>query len=195
MVGFHGKLSGLGDFVQRRLPVEFVEPWDRGFRTALEGAAEHLGVDWRQRCLGAPVWRFALAAHVCGPRPWIGAVAPSSDRVGRVFPLVVAIAAEPAANGWPRLPGQAWFDGVEAVLLDGLRNGSLTDFDRAVSGLPGPASIVAESLPSPTGAAMRTRWWRGADPRRGLLMHGLPGAADYLRFIDGMDAAHREEST
>lgn len=192
--GFHGKLPLLGDFVQRRLPPEFVEPWDRACREAMAGLAGSLGDDWRVRCPTTPVWRFAIAAHVCGPNSWVGAVGLSSDRVGRIFPLVLATPVAPTANGWPRWPESSWFDAAEAVVSEGREKGSLTDFDRAARALADPASTPFPSWTEANGDAMSSLWWRGPDPRTGVALRGLPGADDYLRFIDG-DVAESHEET
>ncbi len=192
-IGFHGKLPGLGDFVQRRLPPTFVEPWDRAFRAALDGVARRVGDGWRERCLEAPAWRFALAPCACGPLAWIGAMVASTDRVGRVFPLVVAAPVAAGVNGWPLIPASTWFDQVDAVLRQGREDGALPDFDQAVCALPDPASLDAAAFVPPHGCS-HGLWWRDADPGRGVLLRGLPGEIDYLHFIDGVDAGNHEES-
>lgn len=193
VAGFHGKLPLLGDFVQRRLPSEFVDPWDRACREAMGKMAGRSGDAWRMRCLASPVWRFALAAHVCGPRPWIGTVGLSSDRVGRIFPLVLATSPAPSANGWPRLPGAPWFDAAEAIVREARDNGSLADIDRAASALADPAGIAGPSWQIPEGEHMRSLWWRGPDPKAGVLLRGLPDGDDYVRSIDAVDAETHEE--
>ncbi|MGF6712089.1 type VI secretion system protein ImpM [Luteibacter sp. W1I16] len=191
--GFHGKLPLLGDFVQRRLPPEFVEPWDRACQEAMAGLAARLGDDHKARCLAAPVWRFALAAHVCGPRPWTGAVTLSSDRVGRIFPLVLAVSAAPTANGWPRWPEAAWFDAAEAIVHEAREHGSLAEFDRAAHALADPRLMASPPWVPAGGGLMRSLWWRGGDPSSGVALRGLPNADDYLRFIDGLRAERNEE--
>ncbi|WP_448098437.1 type VI secretion system-associated protein TagF [Luteibacter yeojuensis] len=192
--GFHGKLPLLGDFVQRRLPPAFVDPWDRACREAMAGVAGRLGDDERARCLAAPVWRFALATQVCGPRSWVGVVAFSSDRVGRVFPLVLAASAAPTTNGWPRWPQPAWFDAAEAAVREGRENGALADFDRAARALADPACMASPSWTAADDGSMRSLWWCGPDARTGVPLRGLPGADDYLRFMDGIAAESHEET-
>ena len=43
--GWYGKLPALGDFASRRLPPEFVEPWDRWLAAGLAAWREH-DADW-----------------------------------------------------------------------------------------------------------------------------------------------------
>ncbi|WP_338114240.1 type VI secretion system-associated protein TagF, partial [Thiorhodococcus mannitoliphagus] len=44
--GFYGKLPGLGDFVSRRLPVDFTQPWDLWLRESLASSQAQMGDDW-----------------------------------------------------------------------------------------------------------------------------------------------------
>jgi len=88
--GWFGKLRALGDFATRRLPPEFVEPWDEWLSEELVAAWEALGEDWADAYASAPTWRFALGAGVLGSGPWFGVLMPSFDRVGREYPLTFA---------------------------------------------------------------------------------------------------------
>ena len=47
-VGWYGKIPGAGDFIARRVPASFSEPWDRWLQAAIEGSQERLGKGWRQ---------------------------------------------------------------------------------------------------------------------------------------------------
>ena len=58
--GFFGKLPGVGDFVQRRLPVRFVDCWDQHFEHAVDAARGVLGNDWPAVYHASPTWRFAM---------------------------------------------------------------------------------------------------------------------------------------
>ncbi len=44
---------------------------------------------WLDLYLTSPAWRFVCAGGACGPRPAIGLMVPSVDRVGRYFPLTL----------------------------------------------------------------------------------------------------------
>ena len=89
-VGFYGKLPGLGDFVRRRLPSDFVERWDRHFQRALDTGRRELGEQWTAAWLQGPAWCFVLRAQACGNDAWCGLIGPAADRLGRAFPMVLA---------------------------------------------------------------------------------------------------------
>lgn len=190
LVGFHGKLPGAGDFVQRRLPAVFVDRWDAAMQAALAGAAETLGESWKERVLAAPAWRFALARHVCGPLPWTGVVASSRDRVGRVFPLVLAASPAAGGDGWPRLPRHAWFSAVEHAMERSREAIAVSMFDAVVAMLPDPSASPLDDMPQVAGHA-RGYWWRGNAREEGIALDGLPGPHDYLRLLG---ADRQEES-
>ena len=90
-----GKLPGTGDFAQRRLAPEFLEMWDDWLQTGLRQLRTEKD-DWVAHYLEAPLWFFALGAHVASPSPWIGVMMPSVDSVGRYFPLTLAIELVPS---------------------------------------------------------------------------------------------------
>jgi len=97
--GWYGKLPSLGDFAQRRLSQDFVEPWDEWLA---HGLAQWQAEDaaWLEHYLSGPSWRFVLAPGVVGQQAWAGVLMPSCDRVGRYFPLTIAqpLAALPASD-------------------------------------------------------------------------------------------------
>jgi len=177
--GFHGKLPGTGDFVQRRLPTAFVDTWDRAWQASLARLAERHGDGWRERFLGMPSWRFALASSVCGPLPWVGVVMSSSDSVGRVFPLVIASPSTPDACGWPGLPSVRWFVAAERCLCESRGDGTPVAFDARVCALPDVHAMSA-MWRAPQGGSMRALWWRGDDPHAGTWRRGLPDDIDDL---------------
>lgn len=172
-------MPGTGDFVQRRLPAAFVDVWDGAWQASLAGLAERHGHGWRERFLGMPAWRFALASAVCGPLPWVGVVAASADSVGRVFPLVIATLSTPDACGWPGLPQARWFVAAERCLCEGGRERTPTMFDASVCALPDARATSAIGR-APQGGSMRTLWWRGDDPHAGTWRRGLPDDIDEL---------------
>lgn len=189
-VGFHGKLPGAGDFVHRRLPGVFVDRWDGAMQAALTAAAEALGDDWKERVLAAPTWRFALARHVCGPLAWTGIMLPSHDRVGRVFPLVLASSPPHGADGWPRWPRAAWFAALD-VAADRSREAiAVSMFDAVVAMLPDPVAGRTDATPAIARHA-RSFWWRDDARDEGIALSGLPAPADYLRLLG---ADRHEES-
>ena len=97
--GWHGKLPSLGDFASRRLEPSFVEPWDSWLAAGLLALREARPEGWLDAYLGSPSWRFLLMPGVlpgvlpgeAGAQGWAGVLMPSVDRVGRYFPLTLAV--------------------------------------------------------------------------------------------------------
>jgi type VI secretion system protein ImpM len=162
--GWYGKLPTLGDFASRRLPADFIEPWDLWLANGLAAQRDLLGEGWLDAYLASPVWRFGLMPGALGPKepahPTVGVLMPSVDRVGRYFPLTLA-------TGLPRLPGSVpelefllgWLQRLEDVALDALQDDwAIDDLERVLEQLPPPldASLAApEHLWGPRGALVQ----------------------------------------
>jgi type VI secretion system protein ImpM len=126
--GAFGKISAKGDFITRGLPQSFVSPWDTWLSGVIAGSQELLGDAWAQSYLEAPIWRFALAPGLAGPRPVVGILMPSVDRVGRYFPLTLAnLLGFGAPLTRAVLEGVGWFHALEDLALASLED----DFDFA----------------------------------------------------------------
>jgi len=116
--GWYGKLPTLGDFASRRLPAEFITPWDGWLQQGLHAAQSALGEGWLQRYLTTPIWRFALLPGLVGASGWAGVLMPSVDRVGRYFPLTLAVPLQShAALAEAIFAGSDWFAGLEEAAL------------------------------------------------------------------------------
>jgi type VI secretion system protein ImpM len=89
--GWYGKLPSLGDFASRRVPDEFVRPWDSWLQEMLQASKAMVGEAWLDHYLVMPIWRFVLLPGLLGPSGWAGLLMPSVDRVGRHFPLTLAV--------------------------------------------------------------------------------------------------------
>src|SRR5574337_1028442 len=125
VAGWHGKLPALGDFASRRLDAGFVEPWDAWLSHGLARLRQQPG--WPGAYLASPSWRFVLLPGVlpgaAGEGCWAGVLMPSVDRVGRYYPLTIALAlpglphaamllARQAATAWlERSRGLAFWSG------------------------------------------------------------------------------------
>lgn len=137
----YGKLPARGDFIQRgALPRDFLERWDEWLQAALTHSREQLGDGWLRAYLNSPVWRFLLSAGCCGERPIGGLVMPSVDRVGRYFPLTLAMVL-PQSIDVGALPWCAgdWFERAELLLLEALEDDlDLEDFVARVEALGAP---------------------------------------------------------
>ena len=121
--GFYGKLPVLGDFVSRRLPRDFIEPWDNWLQHSIAVSKQELGDKWLEVYLTSPVWRFALTPGLCGENGWMGVVMPSVDRVGRYFPLTIAVPIQQQTNT-PSLFSLSddWYAELEGVALAALED-------------------------------------------------------------------------
>jgi type VI secretion system protein ImpM len=138
--GFFGKLPTHGDFLSRRLPRSFIDPWDRWLQSAVADSREQLGDEWLNIYLTSPLWRFTLSPGLAGPSAWAGVLMPSVDRVGRYFPFTLAIPLEAPCNLLELLiNNEAWFNQCEELLLDTLDdNINLDAFDTSLQALPPP---------------------------------------------------------
>lgn len=140
--GFFGKLPAVGDFVSRRLPREFVEPWDGWLQNAIASSRERLGQDWLDAYLTSPIWRFALSMGAAGPAGWAGVLMPSVDRVGRYFPFTVAGRLPDGADLFLLArETQAWFESAEELALS-----VLDDVAPGVEGLDSDVAALGPPL-------------------------------------------------
>jgi len=210
--GWYGKLPSLGDFASRRLPVEFVKRWDAWLQDVVPAAREALGENWLDTYLTMPIWRFAFLPGLVGPSGWAGVLMPSVDRVGRHFPLAVAMAMPShAAAAHAVFEGADWFAGLEdaalAVLdptqtaddLDGALAQSVLAVPAAEPSGPGGSVRALASVeafaPLAEGEALRawsettgwmTLWWtRGRVDGVPLMLGcaGLPTADEFVRLL------------
>lgn len=158
-----GKLPAHGDFV-RRGDGEAVARLDRWLTGEVERRAS-ADADALDAVLAAlPTWCFVLADGSAG------ALAASSDRVGRVFPVVAC-----------RPGGRAVAEAVAERLTAGRDGGD--DADRiagAIAALPDPAAEGGADM-----ADEAARWWRPFGPApHALALAGLPMGADFARLLD-----------
>lgn len=124
-IGWYGKLPSLGDFISRRLPANFIQPWDTWLQEAIATSRVQLGEQWPEIYLTSPIWRFALMPGIYNnTEMWTGVLMPSVDKVGRHFPLTIATPVKPHPGMMQSvLAAQAWYAELEQVALTSL------DFD------------------------------------------------------------------
>ncbi len=155
--GFYGKVPSHADFLTRRLPSEFVEPWDEWLQSALTHSQRQLAEQWLEIYLGSPIWRFTLSTGICGNQVWTGILMPSVDRVGRYFPLTLATCLPPETHPLAVLARASdWLATMETVALSSLEDQfDLHGFDSEVKSLGTPdLGKGAEATPArsdPTG--------------------------------------------
>lgn len=149
LAGFFGKLPGRGDFIGRHLPKTFVGPWDAWLQAAIAHSRAQMGeAAWREYYCTSPIWRFALGAGLCGAETYAGILMPSMDRVGRYYPLAIAV---PLAADGPLLAlplaSEDWFQQAERLALAALERDELDldTFSRQVAALGAP---LAPDLPA-----------------------------------------------
>ena len=145
--GLYGKLPSQGDFVVRRLPQDFVSPWDDWLQTGIsEGRMTSAGA-WEQQYQAAPVWRFVLAAGKCGPAAWAGVMQPSVDRVGRYFPLMAAAQLPAEVDVFATLlQCVPWHDAIEKALESAFEpSTAIETLDRDIERIAFPPAFASSA--------------------------------------------------
>lgn len=140
--GFFGKAITHGDFLSRRLPASFLDPWDDWLQRGLHASRQQLGDAWLGAYLTSPVWRFVLGRGVCGERAWAGVMMPGIDRVGRYFPLTIAASCDAGVGvvEWIGASGE-WYDRLDVLARSTLDERFQIDaFDAALTELVAPAA-------------------------------------------------------
>lgn len=213
--GWYGKIPSLGDFASRRLPVEFVKAWDAWLQDVIPAARAMIGDAWLDAYLTMPIWRFVLLPGLVGQSGWAGVLMPSVDRVGRHFPLAVAVElASLGAAAHAVFDAGAWFTSLEDAalgVLDPTCGADDLDATLAQSVLTAPPTAAGASsirplqaLPSvdafgPLAEAdalrawsestgWRALWWtRGRVDGHSLMLGcaALPTAEEFVRLLEG----------
>lgn len=160
-LGFYGKLPYVGDFVSRRLPGEFIRPWDQWLQESLAAGQARLGDAWLATYLTSPLWRFVLTPGIAGQTPWCGVLMPSVDRVGRYFPLTLACPLAAGVNPLRLMGETGWFRRLEEVMLSGLdESSSLPGFDALVQAMGEPPTEPTPSRQSGGAGKTGANAWR-----------------------------------
>lgn len=201
--GAFGKIPSHGDFIRFNLPQSFIRAWDDWLQNALLSAREKLGGDWEGLYMSAPIWRFSLPAGMAGPQSISGVLMPSVDRVGRQYPLTLALTAPAGGTALRHFGNLALFERLEAIALEtldqDLHREALAD---ALSALnletppspPGPGDVYRGAVaPEAILAASRVEQmfdevalWTSdiGDDHRMLLTRTLPDNAQFAALFD-----------
>jgi type VI secretion system protein ImpM len=164
IAGWYGKIPYLGDFVSRRLPTSFINVWDEWLQHAMATSRAQLGDRWLDLYLTGPIWRFALMPGVFHGTTdmWAGVLMPSVDKVGRYFPLTIALPIEPRPRAILTVfSAQSWYSSMERIALAMLNIDALPDdLDRNLVENP-------FSLPEPDSQRSNVQelvaWWQAED--------------------------------
>jgi type VI secretion system protein ImpM len=131
-IGWWGKLPARGDFVGDGLPRDWLRRWDGWLQRALAEAARNLGpARLRERLAAMRPWQCVVLPRRPDEPAHLGVVAPSQDRVGRVFPMLLAEAYDAAA-----------LDAASAAQLQA-RGLTLADWLDRVGTLASPSAFAA----------------------------------------------------
>lgn len=205
--GWFGKLPALGDFASRRLPDAFVARWDTWLAEGMQAGVDSLGETWSETFAKARAWRFLLSPGAVDGNAWIGVVVPSADKVGRAFPLTIALPLR--ARAAPAGALNAWLEAAtHAARASADPAATIEALDEQLSTLGEPAFVADEDshdgvlahwpvragLESAFGAALpwllselreTTLWWPGGEGGEAAItvVRGLPSAAGFARMV------------
>lgn len=163
--GAFGKMPALGDFFRFDIDPAFVCAWDRWLQSGLAHLRGDLGARWTGCYTTAPIWRFTLTAGLAGPQGAQGVMMPSIDRVGRQFPLTLAMTLPAGRSALlTHLAAAPAFETLELAALDALGDAMtrerLAERVRAIRPPPMPRMPHCRAGPG----VMALRVASGADP-------------------------------
>lgn len=140
IAGWYGKIPSLGDFISRRLPTSFIDPWDAWLQRSIIASHTQLGESWLNVYLTCPIWRFIIMPGICGDNFFMGILMPSVDKIGRHFPLTIAIQIEPHPDAlFTAFTAHTWYASLEIIALSSLNaNVSPQDLDQILVNYPFP---------------------------------------------------------
>ncbi|MEZ5581900.1 MAG: type VI secretion system-associated protein TagF [Candidatus Competibacteraceae bacterium] len=163
--GFFGKLPIRGDFISRLLPRSFLDPWDDWLQHAIAQSREQLEERWLDCYLTSPIWRMILSPGACSNQAYTGVLMPSMDRVGRYYPLLIAVPIPPAVSLLELLEkGEPWYQAAEQIALLGLEddNLELETFAGRVQALGSPTGLTEQRV-DPADNEQRSGWYCALD--------------------------------
>ena len=172
--GFFGKIPSRGDFVRRGLPSPVVKALEDWCQAVLPASRERLGERWTEAWMAAPIWHWRVAAGGCGPDALAGVWLPSTDRAGRLFPLIMVLVGPGLSTG------SAGLDALERLGLAAIeRDVTPEQLGEAVDA----ALAVLPTAPLPGDGS---EWWTTGGPyvaaaRR--TMDGLPRPAEFAAML------------
>lgn len=145
ILGYFGKVPTRGDFVSSRLPRSFIDSWDLWLQEAIAASRRQLGDDWLNFYLTSPLYHFALSPGICGESGWLGVLMPSVDRIGRYYPMTVALMLNADLNPFMAMQKSEWFAKIESIALSCLKDGyDLDEFNRTIDRLSREIGVIPD---------------------------------------------------
>lgn len=195
-IGFFGKVPTHGDFISTGFGRLFQTGLDNWIQSGLQASEQAHGKEWQRLFRASPPWRFVIERSLWGQSTMVGVLLPSTDRVGRCFPLVIA-AKLGSFDGNPRLLcfDETWYTAAEALAETSLtRDFDISGFTAGLKRLRLPHAKAASGreLPASSGDDRISIWWT-IDPetRRadGFKTTGPPQAGHFLKLLNGKQIA------
>lgn len=190
--GWFGKLPGAGDFAHRRMPHGLRTAWDDWLHDGLADLRiRHQG--WVNSYLTSPVWGFLLGPGVVtDDTAWVGAMAPSVDRIGRYYPIALFTTLSDSPSPSP------WWKAAQQVLLRALDDDANAEyFDQLIAAAFAPDALVPAAADDAAGSPgpRRSLWVPISTPDASPAMevHGLPTGPMFDRLFDMHPAAANVE--
>lgn len=155
--GWYGKIPSLGDFASRRLPQNFIDVWHDWLQQGMAASRASLGERWLDLYLNSPIWRFLLTPGIYGEFMWAGTLMPSVDKVGRYFPLTLAVDLNANVHSLSEIAtAQEWYAILEQLSL-GMLDATMSadDLELGLKSVPFPTKQVSSAT---TGQEL-ARWW------------------------------------
>jgi type VI secretion system protein ImpM len=146
-VGWYGKLPSTGDFAGRGLSRDCVQTLDSWLQAGLVQLRLRLP-DWQSFYVSAPCWSFLAPANIFAPFPVFGCIAPSADRVGRLFPIVTIGSVGSSSMIHQYLPPRGRFHLQTTELIEQAisQKTTIEDFDRQLEVIEAELGAVQRSL-------------------------------------------------
>jgi type VI secretion system protein ImpM len=117
LLGWYGKLPAVGDFSARGLDGSLLTILGDWCAQGMETISTHNGgEDWREAYMLSPVWSFVMNAEVWSDEPLAGCMAPSVDRVGRCYPLIIVRSIINGELGRILPPRNDWLQRADMVI-------------------------------------------------------------------------------
>lgn len=177
LAGWFGKIPAVGDFVGRRLPPSFIDRWDAWLALELSALRTESGADWGPLWASAATVCFTLGAGLVDEFAWHGILMPSSDRIGRQFPLTIVGRGAQSINDAGQTPYWAALNDTAAQTRDAAC--TVDSFDRALLAMQVPT--CTQNLP---GLSVWGCWMPAARLIKPLLsLPGLPQGANFRRLL------------